>query len=319
MSLLAAISCPTRGLHRLRVAVILMAAAGLLVACGGADDEGAPPAAQVPPFPTERATAFAHLSLAAYQQLDDFLANRTFVLPEGYTLQEQLFVPQPISGDLPNGHDLLPIGYVATRGTEIHVTFRGTRSADEWLADVNYPQVIVGWLDRGGRVYQGFDGIYRAIRQPLLATVNTLLGAGTYRSIHVTGHSLGGALAVMAAAELAQRTGLPVEMYSFGAPRVGDPEFVARYRELVGVSWRIANVHDPVPGLPPREVVNLEDGRPVTRTYMHVPVLHVLRFGSDLDVAGSHDLCGYHRTLCAGSADPGACRARARGLAGCSG
>jgi predicted lipase len=45
--------------------------------------------------------------------------------------------------------------------------------------------------------------------------------------LHVfcTGHSLGGALATLCALEMRQRLGLRVELYTFGSPRVGSPQF----------------------------------------------------------------------------------------------
>ena len=39
-------------------------------------------------------------------------------------------------------------------------------------------------------------------------------------------------------------------MYTFGAPRVGDPEFAYHYTSRVP-HWRIEGGHDPVPHLPP--------------------------------------------------------------------
>lgn len=284
----------------------------LLAACGGSDpDGGASPAPA--PFPAQRSAELARLTLHAYRQLDDYLASRTFVPPQGYALQEQLFVSPGLAGELTGSPDPVPIGYVATRDGVIHVVFRGTRTADEWLADLDYPQVRVPW---GGRAFQGFWRLYDALREALLGAVDSLIEAGTYHSVVFTGHSLGGALAVLGGAELAARSGPPVAVYTFGAPRVGDPGFVEGYAAGVETSWRVANRNDPVPGLPPRQVVNLEDGRPVTRTYAHVPRLHALEFADPADVAGSHALCGYHAALCAETDSPSACRARAADCAG---
>ncbi|KAG8457562.1 hypothetical protein KFE25_003716 [Diacronema lutheri] len=72
-------------------------------------------------------------------------------------------------------------------------------------------------------------------------------------SLYCTGHSLGGALATVAALELAQSEGLPlrhVGVYSFGSPRVGNAELCARVDRAVPEAFRVVNGQDAVPRLP---------------------------------------------------------------------
>lgn len=76
---------------------------------------------------------------------------------------------------------------------------------------------------------------------------------GEVLSITVTGHNVGGALAVLTAYEIAER-GLhkqeifvPVTAFTFGAPHVGDGAFRARFEGDLGLkALRVANVHDVV-------------------------------------------------------------------------
>ena len=73
------------------------------------------------------------------------------------------------------------------------------------------------------------------------------------QQVWVTGHSLGGALAVLLAATLME-TGIKVSgLYTFGAPRVGDEEFANRLNDELsdGAHWRVVNEEDLVPHLPP--------------------------------------------------------------------
>ncbi len=290
----------------------------VLVGCGGSDGQTGPGPGEGPPLEPAAAAAEARLALAAYRQLDDFLAGRTFTPPAEYALRETLFAPLAVTGELYGGHERVPMGFVAVREDVIHVALRGTSTVEDWLANLDFPQAPVRWLPVSGRAYEGFLRVYGALRGPLLAAVDRLLASGVYGRIAVTGHSLGGALAVLAAADLAQRTGLSVRMVNFGAPRVGDPVFAAWYVGAVGDSWRVVNVHDPVPDLPPREVVDLSGGRPVVRTYVHVPRALRVAFGAETNPGGSHDLCGYHRVLCGAAPAPAACRASAAAL-GCGG
>ena len=70
--------------------------------------------------------------------------------------------------------------------------------------------------------------------------------------VWVTGHSLGGALAVLLAATM-RESNLPVDgLYTFGAPRVGDKSFADRLdRALEGAAhWRVVNEGDLGPHVP---------------------------------------------------------------------
>ncbi|KAK9867024.1 hypothetical protein WJX84_001923 [Apatococcus fuscideae] len=67
--------------------------------------------------------------------------------------------------------------------------------------------------------------------------------------ILITGHSLGGALGVLAAYDLAQaaaKQGLNVRLacYTYGAPRVGNHSFAADHEQVVPDSWSIVNDQD---------------------------------------------------------------------------
>ena len=65
--------------------------------------------------------------------------------------------------------------------------------------------------------------------------------------MHWAGHSLGGALATLAALELKQelvrggRQEVEVQCYSFGAPRTGNHAFAREYNKLVPDTWSIIN------------------------------------------------------------------------------
>ena len=69
---------------------------------------------------------------------------------------------------------------------------------------------------------------------------------------HCAGHSLGGALATLAAHSFATRAlelgAQPaVTCYTFGSPRAGNPAFAREYTQLVPDTWHVIN--DQVLGL----------------------------------------------------------------------
>jgi predicted lipase len=69
-----------------------------------------------------------------------------------------------------------------------------------------------------------------------------------------TGHSLGGALATIAATcmsvQFMEYTNLIVECHTFGSPRVGNQSFINIFNRFVHVSNRYVNDLDPVPMIP---------------------------------------------------------------------
>jgi hypothetical protein len=78
--------------------------------------------------------------------------------------------------------------------------------------------------------------------------------------LYITGHSLGGALAVLAAARIFTENRLYKEywnvlqnVHTFGQPMVGDREFATRFEEpFKGILFRHVYDHDVFPRLPPR-------------------------------------------------------------------
>ena len=56
------------------------------------------------------------------------------------------------------------------------------------------------------------------------------------------GHSLGGALATLAAVDLARARKLPrLAVYTYGAPRTGNHAFARDYEATVPQTWQIIN------------------------------------------------------------------------------
>lgn len=71
----------------------------------------------------------------------------------------------------------------------------------------------------------------------------------TYKIV-TTGHSLGGAGALLGAAYL-RKAGYAVDHYSFGSPRVGNSVFVKFVTNQAGAEYRVTHEADPVARLPP--------------------------------------------------------------------
>ncbi|MDB5298164.1 MAG: Lipase family protein, partial [Phycisphaerales bacterium] len=134
-------------------------------------------------------------------------------------------------------------GYLGVCDTHAVLAFRGSDpvTLPTWLTDVVVRLVARG--EYGGRVHQGFSTALRLVWD----RVEAALGEAGDRPLFLTGHSMGGALAVLAACRLAAAGRPPVATYTFGAPRVGDVDFCAGY----GLpTYRVVNRLDVVPELP---------------------------------------------------------------------
>nr|KJB42206.1 hypothetical protein B456_007G142100 [Gossypium raimondii] len=177
------------------------------------------------------------------------------------------------------------IGYVAVSNDEISkrlgrrdiiVAWRGTVTRPEWIADLmDFLKPIssnkIPCPDSTVKVESGFLDLYTdkdvncrfckfSAREQILTEVKRLLEIYQLEelSLTITGHSLGSALAILSAYDIVE-TGLnvlqdsravPVSVFSFSGPRVGNVRFKERM-EVLGVKvLRVVNVHDIVPKSP---------------------------------------------------------------------
>src|SRR5262249_35745652 len=117
-----------------------------------------------------------------------------------------------------------PFGFVGRNQTSgnVFVTFRGTESVEDWAANLSFPHVGHPW----GHGRKAFPDIYDQSPAAPKAAVRKAPGAAVF----VTGHSLGGALATLATADLVITGVSPgVSLYNFASPRVGDQSFASRF------------------------------------------------------------------------------------------
>ena len=129
--------------------------------------------------------------------------------------------------------------FVGTMADGILVAFRGTLSpglpldgetAADWLN--NFDAIpSPGPAEFGGTVHHGFRGSAVALWQSIAPEIRRRLDAGTTRRIHITGHSKGGALAILAAWLCRQEFGdLPIRVITFAAARCGDQDFANEFQ-----------------------------------------------------------------------------------------
>lgn len=336
-------------------ALLLALAFGISGGCnngggGGGGLEEPPP--QKPPFDLETAIDLGELSLVAYNQLQECIdsGKDAITVPSPWTLQEVIYAAADTSlnSTCKDDNGVVPVAFIATEGSGIYLAFRGTSNVSDALSDALALQTDYVFIDNGGMVSQGFLDAYEGtgdnpVEQDILAVLDNLVMTGDYDTLYITGHSLGGALAVLAFPDLSQKVSIDnVLMYNFAGPAVGNSDFISAYQDEYGtnrVSWRIVNTNDLVPKLPPLGL-DCPDF-----SYFHVSGEYQIEFGVSLPalpdfsadncnlisigadvltyglnnqdgIIEDHKLCTYFMTLCEQGSDPSTCAERAIGCGG---
>ena len=179
-------------------------------------------------------------------------------------------------------------GHVQSENTDTHVlvidgddrivvSFRGTNSARNLRTDLQafhkpcskvlptllkendfssddaaVQDVLASREFRRAKLHTGFAQAYASISKGMLRMVKDLYDERE-RPVFLTGHSMGGALAVTASFDLFLKLGLhPGEIHvsTFGAPRVANAAFRTLYNEHVPNHWRVVIGPDIVTRLP---------------------------------------------------------------------
>nr|DAD29658.1 TPA_asm: hypothetical protein HUJ06_031126 [Nelumbo nucifera] len=199
----------------------------------------------------------------------------------GYQISRYLYATSNIS--LPNFFQKAKIskvwsphanwmGYVAVATDEkeivrsgrrdIVIAWRGTVTYLEWihdLKDILRPACFGG--DPSIKIESGFLDLYTTKKQGCNYCTLVERYKGDELSITITGHSLGAALALLSAYDVAEmkldvrrnghsQTRIPVTVFSFSGPRVGNLKFKEMCDELGIKVLRVINVHDKVPTVP---------------------------------------------------------------------
>mgnify|MGYP002777086817 CR=1 FL=1 len=152
----------------------------------------------------------------------------------------------------------------------LYIVFRGSEKALDWDTNFNFKQEVFEFKqeviqeqivrDReqiypypdksrsGAKMHRGFTTAFLSVRD----RIHDAIKQHPAPNVIVTGHSLGGALATLCAVDLQFNFSeqCAIEVYTFGAPRVGNSGFTKSFDRRVPTSYRIINGMDIVPNLP---------------------------------------------------------------------
>ncbi|KAF7299730.1 Lipase-3 domain-containing protein [Mycena chlorophos] len=181
----------------------------------------------------------------------------------------QLTCPRPLGNTLIKDFEFGRTQTLIVRDNtrkEIVVAFRGTFSLTDAVTDAKIllkPLICPG-LDAlelvNTTVHHGFLDAYNDVAEEIIGIVDGELKKLKEEEeegfrIVVTGHSLGGAIASIAAPSL--KAALPdaeLKLFTFGQPRVGNANFARMVENLIGVKniFRAVHTWDGVPTMVPR-------------------------------------------------------------------
>lgn len=154
--------------------------------------------------------------------------------------------------------------YIASTDDVMVIVFRGTELGDvgDWIADLNF----LSKQTKHGKMPTGFWEGYDGLRQMIVNEVKQQKP----KYLWLTGHSLGGALAVVCADSIEDDSGIPVfGIMTFGQPKVADEQLAQHLNKaLRGRLVHFVNNTDIVTRLPPfyfhaHSLVRFTDNGPV--------------------------------------------------------
>lgn len=177
-------------------------------------------------------------SVTANTLCDAASSDCTFL--QGAQTVHEFTVKNYVAGNIAVSHQL----------RNIVVSFRGTASAWDFFTDLRYLQVPAWSICRECSIHHGFLRAFHNIRADLVQTVKALRTEHRDYKLVVTGHSLGGAVATIAAAYL-RKQDIACDLYTYGSPRVGDryfADFVSNQRN--GMTARVTSRFDPITVIP---------------------------------------------------------------------
>lgn len=138
-------------------------------------------------------------------------------------------------------------GFAVADDETVLIGFRGTEgNIADWLGNFRFLATESGGY---GSVHRGFYNGYHAVHDQLMGFLHQT--KAQHKKVWIAGHSLGGALALIAGAELHKE--VPIAgIHTVGQPRVGNNAFLDFYDATFGDRYiRIVNNKDVVPRVPP--------------------------------------------------------------------
>jgi hypothetical protein len=130
----------------------------------------------------------------------------------------------------------------------ILLCIRGTQTPREWLHNFTAVPSPFTLVPGFGLVHLGFERMHRSVRASIQAGLS---GIAPDVRVTVIGHSLGGAMALLAAVDLKRNMSRSeVDVCTVGGPRTGKIDFRRSFNREIPACFRLTNQFDIVPHVP---------------------------------------------------------------------
>ncbi|KAJ5177920.1 uncharacterized protein N7500_000619 [Penicillium coprophilum] len=141
-------------------------------------------------------------------------------------------------------------GFIAVDHTKAAVvlTFRGSYSIRNWITDASFLYTNPD-LCKGCFAELGFWSSWKLVRDDITKELKEAFSQNPDYELVVVGHSLGAAIATLAAADLRGKGYPSAKLYAYASPRVANAA-LAKYITAQGNNYRFTHTNDPVPKLP---------------------------------------------------------------------
>jgi len=196
--------------------------------------------AVTPQFALTNAQAMMWMSQLAYETAHQDKVES--ILAAWHMTMRAFASNSPISGLPPHSACVVAAG---GRDATI-VAFSGTDplKIEDWITDFS-PKLSADDL------HKGFQTAVATVWPKIKAVIENR--PASEHAVFFTGHSLGGALAIIAAERAARESSAPATaVYTFGSPRTGGQAFFDRYTSVLGnVTYRLIHGTDIVATVPP--------------------------------------------------------------------
>jgi triacylglycerol lipase len=195
----------------------------------------------IAPFRLENARAMMWMSQLAYETDKEDKVNSIL---DAWQMKMRAFATNnPVTGLPPKSACVVVAG---GRDATI-VSFSGTDplKIEDWITDFTAAPSATD-------LHSGFQAAVTTVWPAIKTAIKNR--AASEQPVFFTGHSLGGALAIIAAELALSDPELQVPataVYTFGSPRVGGQTFFDSYKPLGGVTFRLVHGSDVVPTVPP--------------------------------------------------------------------
>jgi predicted esterase YcpF (UPF0227 family) len=137
------------------------------------------------------------------------------------------------------------------KDSTIYIIFEGTNGVSDWKDNFSFYKQATKIIpydnaDSDIRVHKGFIEQYKHVRE----TIHNIIQFNEYEKVIVTGHSLGGALAILCAVDLQYCFDIKPYCFAFANPNVGNKAFSKSFKKRIPVFQSFKNRNDVVCNIP---------------------------------------------------------------------